>query len=103
MSTSIDKLCEILKACYEGKTIEYEHEGSWFATDLGCWKIRELSASNFRIKPEPLEIWVGYRAEGTRGVIPTNLFSSEGDAKEYSDLVAKFESIVRFREVLEDE
>lgn len=105
---TIEQICEVLKAHAAGKTVQWRvfPMGEWEDMDVTEFKempVATLLEIEFRVKPEPREIWVGSfpRVEGSQ---PRNdlVFNSEAEARGYNDFVQRFQKIVKYREVTDE-
>lgn len=83
----------MVQALAEGKSIQWKHR------TMGWIDSNELSdaypASDYRIKPEPREIWVNEWADGKR------IFDSHDDASLHAMQYPLVRSTTRYREVIE--
>ena len=81
----------LIKAWGEGKTLQYSIRGQWqeaFCIDFSGYP------SQYRIKPEPREFYVSISEYGVCGA---------SDARDGKPICPKGISILKVREVLEDE
>jgi len=86
-------LAPIVKAFAEGREVQVKNsDGIWITLeDINFW----LDPSNYRIKPEPREIWVNFYEDGRYSA---HLTQNEADS---FPLNRPRIACVRFREVIE--
>lgn len=99
---TIEEICEVLKAHADGKTVQWKvwSKDGW--EDLDKTQLREtpvaiLLENEFRIKPQPREVWIVYPDYPSELEVFTN----------YNDAIywcSEFTATIRkFREVVDDE
>jgi hypothetical protein len=77
MSMTHDEMIAVITAHKEGKAIECQLKGfSRWLPMLNKW---DFSAFNYRIKPEPIEMWVNVYPSGAH-----HRYGSESDARQHA-------------------
>lgn len=83
----------LVQALVEGKTVQYRLLGEKWST--GGDVDFSLPPDQYRIKPEPRDIWVNEWADGKR------IFDSQNDASLHAMQYPLVRSTTRYREVVE--
>ncbi|WP_372483786.1 hypothetical protein AB9H29_12105 [Stenotrophomonas sepilia] len=83
----------LVQALAEGRVIEHRGSGGWYQLNNPTFQDQP---SDYRIKPEPREIWVN-EWDGNGFVV----FATEREAKEHANRYGIGHVTTRYREVIE--
>ena len=89
------KLLPIIQAFAEGKTIQWRDlvKDTWVDESVPNWN----PSAEYRIKPEPREVWVAVTESGGIG----HSFRTERSAKDWIGNASQWQAI-KFREVMDE-
>jgi len=101
MKTLKEKI-EVMQAALDGKEIEYrnypyDNRHKWTSYDLSTI-VWNWPSVDYRIKPEPMELWVNVYDEKTEELYPHKTEDAAKKAISFPEIYIK---TVKFREVIE--
>jgi hypothetical protein len=94
---------DIMQAWLDGKAIDYiAGSNKWEHLPYKDNANFDFNVAEYRIKPEPKEIWVNEQTSGTGGLCGL-IYPSTNEAEEAADQHLTQRIAVHYREVIEDE